>query len=108
MAGMALWDLSKAIFAHGNRRWLVLTLPVFTVAGATFATNYITPLPTNIAVAFIWVPQWWTWILAGLLGLFLAVASAWIELFNEIRTLTGRPDITLGCYPDGNLTVTNN
>lgn len=90
----------QAILWQGNRRWIV-TSPSALVAVTSLINNYLIPLPSNIAVAFIWQPKWWTWGLSILFGIVVVSYLAWREQFLTARELAGRPDLTLSFTESG-------
>jgi hypothetical protein len=42
----------------------------------------------------VWVPHWWVWGLAISVGLIAALVFAWVEQFNAVREVSGRPQLT--------------
>src|SRR5262245_58097608 len=97
MSGMRTFGyFLQALFWHGGRRWLALGIPNFIVFGLTLTNHFLVPLPSDLALAFLWNPSWWVWVLASSTGVLVAAYLAWREQFRTNRTLTrGMPKIVL-------------
>lgn len=88
----ALWVWIKAVFVH-RRRWLAVTAPTLIVP---YVANYLLGLPKSLSLAaLILGPPWWLWAIGFLAGTCLAGYFAWLEQFNQMREITGMPEVTL-------------
>src|SRR5258708_30191020 len=92
--GSVASELFSAVFLH-RRRVLVLTLPTLLVGATAWVLDHFALLPSNIVLTKPFHAYWWLWVIAVLTGLVLSLAFAWVEQFKAVKTITGRPDVTL-------------
>ena len=79
-----------------KRRWILLTpTSLFVVPGFQWLMNHFSSIPTDLRTASVWQAPWWLYALSLMGCLNVSQIFSWNEQYKSVRTLSGRPEVTV-------------